>query len=455
MLTESIRFCVISIGKSYLNIRILFVLTALLIASQSSAAVLETRLSNGLTLIVREDHRAPVIVTQLWYRVGSSYEQTGHTGLSHALEHMMFQGTVNVPRGAYSRTIAELGGDDNAFTARHYTAYYSRLGKEHLKQILEFEADRMTGLVIDDENFLREMEVIREERRSRVDGSVHGQFFEQFQRHVYSDPRMQNPPIGWEADLNQLTADDARDWYQRWYHPENCILIINGDVDLIETIGLVEDYFASIPSSETMGELPVGLVLDPLPEFEWTGKTELPYLILAYRTPVITGLNNPKDAVALDILSAILGGGNSSRLTNKLVRGQEIALSASAGYDPFERLQGLFVVAANPPNEIKMPGLEAALLSEIDILKSEQIMASELKRIKTRMIANYVYSQDSMFGVASQIGQLESVGIDWRMVESYTEIVKEITTEDLTRVANLYLIEKNLTIGRLFPEIDK
>ncbi|MFT5505622.1 MAG: zinc protease [Gammaproteobacteria bacterium] len=455
MLTESIRFCVISIGKSCLNIHILFVLTALLLTGQSIAAVLETQLPNGLTLIVREDHRAPVIVTQLWYRVGSSYEQTGRTGLSHALEHMMFQGTENVPRGVYSRTIAELGGDDNAFTARHYTAYYSRLGKEHLKQILEFEADRMTGLVIDDENFLREMEVIREERRSRIDGSVHGRFFEQFQRHVYSDPRMQNPPIGWEADLNQLTSDDARNWYRRWYHPENSILVINGDVDLIDTLGLVEDYFASIPSAEPMEQLPVGPALVPLAEFEWAGKTELPYLILAYRTPVIAGLENPQDAVALDLLSVILGGGNSSRLTNKLVRGQEIALSASAGYDPFERLQGLFVVAANPPDKIQMSGLEAALISEVDILKIEPVAASELQRVKTRIIANYVYSQDSMFGVASQMGQLESIGIDWRMAERYTEMVKKITPDDLKRVANQYLIEKNLTIGRLLPETEE
>jgi len=436
-----------------MNKNLLF-LTTLLLAMPLQAKTVETRLDNGMKIIVHEDHRAPVVTSQVWYRIGSTYEHAGITGVSHVLEHMMFKGTKKRRPGEFSEIIAANGGRENAFTSHDYTAYHQRIASDRLEICLKLEADRMRNVIFLPEEFNKEVEVVKEERRLRVDNKPKSKLFEQFYATAFLNSPQRIPTIGWMGDLDDLKMQDAAEWYKKWYAPNNAALVVVGDVDSDEVIRLAKKYFADIKPS----------VIDPPkthPEIEQNGQrrielygqTASPYVVMGYKTPALLGHEDEKtDIFALDVLSAILDGGSSARISKHMLRGDEIAVEAGTSYDPFDRLAGLFIFAGTPSKGVKPQQLEAAFKAEIKDLQDTLVTEQELERVKAQVIASKVYERDSLFYTGMQIGMLDSMGYDWRILDSYVDDIRAITAEDVQRVANKYFDPNQLTVATLWPE---
>lgn len=419
---------------------------------ESQARVFEHVLDNGLEIFVKEDHRAPVVVSQVWYKVGSSYEHDGITGVSHILEHMMFKGTRNHPSGEFSRIIAENGGSENAFTGQDYTAYFQSLEKARLEISLELEADRMRNLQLTPDEFQKEREVVLEERRMRTDDQPRSKVYEYFMSIAHTNGGYRNPIIGWADDIRNLDVSDLDDWYQLWYAPNNAVLVVAGDVESKAVFKLAEHYFGSLKAADLRAP-------KPRIEVEQVGArrinvrlpAELPYLVMGYKVPVLKTVDSEKDAYALEVLAGILDGGESARLTSRLVRGKQLAVSAGAGYDLFARLRSLFVFEATPSHGYTLENLETALKAEIAELQTKAVQSTELERVKAQVLANKIYQQDSVFYQAMQIGMLETVGLGWRRMDEYVKKIHEVTATDIMRCAQKYLIDAQLTVAYLDP----
>ena len=422
------------------------------LASQVSASVQEYTLDNGIKLIVKEDHRAPVVVSQVWYRVGSSYETEGITGVSHALEHMMFKGTPTLPAGEFSRLIAENGGRENAFTSRDYTAYFQRLEKDRLEISFRLESDRMRNLTLPEDEFLKEIQVIMEERRLRTEDKPQSLTYEQFQAMAYINSSYHSPVIGWMSDLESMTIEDMRAWYKRWYAPNNAIVVVAGDVEPEAVLALAKRYF---------GPLKPETIEPPRPRTEVKQRgtrriqvkapAELPYILMGYKVPSLKGAELEWEPYALEVLAGVLGSGASARLERELVRGREIASDASVGYSLYARLNNLLLLDGTPAPGQTLATLEAALLEQVQRLRDEPVTESELARIKAQVVAESVFEQDSVFYQAMKIGQLETVGLDWRLADEYSQRIRAVTPEQIQAVARKYLVPEQLTVAELDP----
>lgn len=417
------------------------------------AKTVEHQLNNGMKLIIREDHRAPVVVSQVWYRVGSTYEKDGSTGLSHVLEHMMFKGTQNLKPGEFSEIIASNGGSENAFTSRDYTAYFQRIASDRLEICLKLEADRMRNVIFLPEEFNKEVAVVQEERRWRVDNQPKSQLFEQFYATAFLNSPVRTPTIGWMVDLENMQMQDAANWYKQWYAPNNATLVIVGDVDTATTIKLVEKYFGEIkPSDITPPKKRTEIKQKGERRIKMYGQTSTPYVIMGYKAPVLKDLEDKSDAYALDVLNAILDGGNSARVSKKMIRGEEIAVEAGTSYDQFDRLAGLFLFAGTPNKGVAPEKLEQAFKDEITDLQKNPVTTQELERVKAQVIASKVYDRDSMFNLAMQIGMLDSSGYDWSLLDQYVDNIRKVTMDDIQRVAKKYFDPTQLTVATLWPE---
>lgn len=414
----------------------------------------ELTLANGLKVIVREDHRAPVVVSQLWYKVGSSHEPPGQTGISHALEHMMFKGSKNLGPGESSRVLRSLGAEENAFTSRDYTAYYQVLSRDQLPIALEMEAERMHTATLPEDEFIREMEVIKEERRLRVDDNPNSLAYERFLTQAHIASPYSQPVIGWMHDIERLTVNDLRAWYRTHYQPGNAVLIIVGDVTLDEVKPLVERYFAPIPAGAVPEhkrplELPGGAEREITLHLD----VQLPSLLLSFNVPSLSTAENAWEVHALRLLSGVLDSGYSARLASRLERGNSIATSASASYSGFARGDTLFTLSGLPNQalDISLEQLEQAFWAEIDELKSTPPSTTELSRVKTQLIAADVYARDSIAHQATQMGQLESVGLPWQLIEEDQQALENITAQQVSEVAQRYLTRERLTRGQVLP----
>jgi zinc protease len=418
----------------------------------ASGAVHEYQLDNGLKLIVKEDHRAPVVVAQVWYRVGASYETDGITGISHVLEHMMFKGTDTHPPGEFSRIIAANGGQENAFTSQDYTAYFQRLERSRLPVSFELEADRMRKLRLLDEEFKKEINVVMEERRMRTDDKPTALTHEQFMAAAYTASSYRTPTIGWMNDLENLDLADLQAWYQRWYAPNNAIVVVVGDVQPDEVLALAKQYFAPLkPETITQSKPRIEPPQQGRRTLQVEVPAEVPYTILGFKVPVLKTAGDDTEPYALEVLASILDGGDSARLTTELVRGSQIAASAGAGYDLYSRQSDLFLLDGTPSERHSVAELQQALLEQVRRLQEKPVSSEELARVKSRVVASAVYEQDSTFYQAMKIGQLESVGLDWRIADEYVTHIKAVTAEQLQAVASKYLVEKNLTLAELVP----
>jgi zinc protease len=419
----------------------------------ASAAVLERTLDNGLKVLVKRDDRAPIVTSQVWYKVGSSYEYGGVTGVSHVLEHMMFKGTENLAPGEFSRIIAANGGDENAFTGRDYTAYFQTMAADRLAVSFELEAERMRRLTLPEDEFLKEIEVVKEERRLRTDDDPESLTYEQFNAAAYEASPYRIPIIGWASDLDSMQIDDLRAWYRKWYAPNNATLVVVGDVDPEQVFALAQEHFGPLAPEEIGSP-------KPRQEPEQRGEKRLtvkapakePYLIIGYKTPTLGHADEPWVPYALEMLASVLDGGSSSRFSRELVRGERIAASAGASYSAFSRLSGMLLLDGAPATGHSIEELEQALLAQIERLRTEPVADDELARIRSQLIAAKVYEKDSVFYQAMQLGQLETVGLGWELVDEYVDRLSAVTPEQIQAVAQKYLVPDARTVAVLDPQ---
>jgi zinc protease len=416
----------------------------------------EATLDNGLKIVVKEDHRAPVVVSQVWYKVGASDEPDGLTGISHVLEHMMFKGTSVHKNGEFSRIIAENGGRENAFTGSDYTAYFQQLEKSRLAIAFELEADRMRNLVLDDQEFAKELRVVMEERRLRTDDQPEALAYERFMATAYTTHTYKNPIIGWMRDLDKLNVAQLRSWYQRWYVPNNATLVVVGDVNPREVIALARQYFGPVPARK----LERTQVSEEPPQTETrrsriSAPSQVPALFMGYHTPAFSLHPDDWEPYALMVLNGVLDGGGSARFESELVRKQQIAASVSIGYSPTARHPVLFLVSATPSRGRTPAELEAAIRAQIRRIQDEPIASAELARVEAQVAASDVFTRDSVFYQAMQMGTLETVGLNWRMLDQTVERVRSVTAAQVQAVAKKYLTDSNLTVTVLDPQPGK
>lgn len=428
-------------------------------AADDTARTHEFRLDNGLELIVQEDHRAPVAVVQVWYRVGSSYEHDGLTGVSHALEHMMFKRTKSLETGEFSRIVSANGGRENAFTGTDYTAYFQQWSAENVELSFELEAERMQNLVIEDEEFAKEINVVLEERRLRTDDNPQALASETARAAAYQTSPYRYPIIGWAADIQNMTADDLRGWYDRWYGPNNAIVVVVGDVDPEHVHALAKKHFGPLPARDIAPPKPRPEVLQRgLKRVAFrSDKAKVPYLVMSFKAPVLTqavdgATVEPWEIYALDVLAETLDGDASARFERNLVRGRELASELSAYYSSASRLTSLFYCSGVPRDGTTLEALEAAVLEEIDALRKRPPSDEELERIKTQVVADTLFQRDSMEHQALIIGSLRAVGLDWRLKDTYVDAIKAVTPEQVVAVAEKYLTRDALTVTHLLPE---
>lgn len=415
--------------------------------------VQERILNNGLKVLVKEDHRAPIVTSQVWYKVGSSYEIGGLTGISHLLEHMMFKGTEKLAPGEFSRIIAANGGDENAFTGRDYTAYFQTLAADRLPIAFELEAERMRSLALPEEEFLKELEVVKEERRQNTEDDPDSLTYEQFNAVAYESSPYRNPIIGWASDLEGMAVEDLRDWYRQWYAPNNATLVVVGDVDPQAVFALAERHF---------GPLGAERIRPPRPQADAPQRGEKrlrvkapakePYLLMGYKTPVIGHADDDWEPYALEMLASILDGGSSARLSRELVRGSHVAASAGASFSAFNRLPGMLLLDGIPAKGRSIAELEQALQAQIHRLREEPVAETELERIRNQLIAAKVYERDSVFAQARQMGSLETVGLGWELMDQYVDRLSQVTPAQIQAVARKFLTPDNLTLAQLEPQ---
>ncbi len=428
-------------------------LASVLSAPQALANPFETRLTNGLRVIVKEDRRAPTAVHMVWYRAGSMDEKDGTSGVAHALEHLMFKGTKMLATGEFNKRVAEAGGRDNAFTSRDYTAYFQIVPKGALPEMMQLEADRMANLKLDAKEFASEIKVVMEERRLRTDDNPQSLVHEAMNSAMFQAHPYRRPIIGWMDDLEHMTWQDARDWYRAWYAPNNAYVVVVGDVDHREVFRLAQKYYGGLKPHALPERKPQN---EPeqagIRRVSVKAPAKLPYVAMAWKMPKLRDVQKDRDPYALEVLAAVLDGHDASRLSKNLVRGSRIAQSAGAGYDGTLRGEASFVLDGQPAEGKTVAELEAALRAELKRVQDEGVSAEELTRVKTQSIASQVYKRDSLMAQAMEIGGTEAAGQSWRDIDSLLEKLKSVTAEEVQAVARKYFKDDTLTVAVLDPQ---
>jgi zinc protease len=389
----------------------------------------------------------------VWYNVGSGHEYGGITGISHVLEHMMFKGTAKYPAGKFSSIVAENGGQENAFTSYDFTAYYQFLASDRLETAFKLESDRMRNLTLPEDEFLKEVEVVKEERRLRTEDNPTALTDEQFRAVAWLNSPYHNPVIGWMADLDALTIDDLKDWYRQWYAPNNALLVVVGDVNSKEVIRLAEKYFGR-HKPEKISQVKPQLESEQKGERRIVVKApaELPYMTMGYKVPVVNQTDEDWEPYALEVLASLLTGGETSLLQRELVRGEEMLSSVDVSYQAFSRLPQLFVIDAVPADGFDVKQAEVAIEEQIQTLKEKPVTQAELDRIKAGVIASEIYQRDSVQHQAIVIGMLETLGFGWETMEEYAERIGAVTAEQVQAVAKKYLVADQKTVAILDPQ---
>ena len=419
----------------------------------------DTTLANGLRVIVKEDHRSPVVASMIWYKVGSVDEPEGLTGISHALEHMMFKGTERYGPNEFSRIIAENGGRENAFTNTDYTAYFQQLEKSRLPIAFELEADRMQNLKLLEEEFKKEIQVVMEERRLRTDDQPEALVFEKFMSEAYQVHPYHHPVIGWMQDLERLTVADLRDWYRRWYRPNNAAIVVVGDVKPQEVVDLAKKYFGGIPAQPLeRPAMPPEPAQDKPKTATVRAPAQVPYLLMGFHAPALVDDATIKQSKreawepdALQMLSGVLDGGESARFERELVREQKVASRVGSDYDPIGRAPTMIIFNGSPAADRKLADVEQALRAQVERIKKERVSDAELARVKAQVVASDVYRRDSVFGQAMELGRLAMSGLDLRLLDERAKQLSAVTAEQITHVAQKYLGDNNLTVVKLDP----
>jgi zinc protease len=430
----------------------LAVACSLVAASGASAAVLspvtDVTLDNGLRVLVLEDHRNPIVTVQTWYRVGSRNEVPGKTGLAHFLEHLMFKGTPTHGKGQFARIVERNGGQDNAFTSHDVTSYYVDIASDRVDMVLGLEADRMRHLLLDPKEIDAERQVVMEERRTGTEDDPDGYLSEEFLAAAYKAHPYGGPVIGWMEDIARITPADLRAFYDRYYQPNNALLVIVGDVDAGRIVGRVRDVFGRIPR----GPAPPPMRAVEPPQL---GERRVLVRKADARSPIVyIGFHVPNyqsdDGPALELLSTILQDGRASRLYRRLVYERRLALNVGGDYSYLSLDPNLFWFSGTPLPGQTPEALEQGIMDEIERVKSEPVPEEELDRAKNQIEAAFIWRQDSIHSRASTLARFE-LARSWRDSERFVPLIRQVTAEDLQRVASAYFQTERRTVGVLLP----
>src|SRR4051794_10443505 len=421
----------------------------------TSAPPASFTLGNGMQVVVIPDHRTPVVTQMIWYKVGSADETPGKSGLAHFLEHLMFKGTAKHPVGEFSQTVQRIGGEENAFTSTDYTGYYQRVTKDKLGQMMDFEADRMTGLVLKDENVLPERDVVLEEYNMRVANSPEARLNEQIMAALYLNHPYGRPIIGWHQEIEKLDREDALAFYKRFYAPNNATLIIAGDVDAQEIRPLVEKTYGVVPAQPAIPErrlrpqepTPTAARTVTLadPRVEQNGLRR--YYLVPSSTTAAAG-----ESPALDVLAQLMGGGSNSYLYRALVIDKPLAISADAGYQGTALDDTQFTISAAPKPGVEFAAVEQAIDGVIAEVAQNAVRAEDLERVKTQLIAAAIYAQDSQASLARWYGAALTTGLSVDDIRSWPERVRAVTAEQVRAAAQKWLDKKRSVTGYLIKD---
>lgn len=413
-------------------------------------------LANGLTVIVKPDRRAPTAVHMLYVRVGAMDEVDGNTGVAHVLEHMLFKGTPSTRPGEFSRRVAALGGRENAFTTRDNTGYFQQIPANKLEEVMKLEADRFAHNQWPDDEFKRELEVVKEERRMRTEDSPRAQLFEQLSGVVYQASPYRRPVVGWMSDLDAMTPADAREFYRRWYVPANAAVIIAGDVDPAQVRRLVDKYYGSIPARAVPPRKP----RDEPPQngirrMEFKAPADQSYVALAFKVPQLRSFDKTPendDALALTVLAAVLDGYEGARLDRALTQGPDrVADGVDAGNGLWGRGPQLFTLTGVPAAGKTPEQVEAALRDQVARVAREGVTEAELQRVKTRWIAGEIYKLDSVMNQARELGSAWVIGMPIDADDRLMARLREVTADQVKSVAGRYFGDEQLSVGILRP----
>jgi zinc protease len=445
------------VSKAWIFWTVLAATAALATPGRSETAqigtVADLTLGNGLEVVVVPDHRTPVVTHMIWYRVGSADDPPGKSGIAHFLEHLMFKGTKAHPQGQFSEVIAELGGQENAFTGNDYTAYFQRVAKEHLGVMMEFEADRMTGLVLTDANVLPERDVVLEEHNQRVANDPAAQLTEQVQAALYLNHPYGRPVIGWRHEIEALTREDALAFYRRFYTPNNAVVVIAGDVNAEEVGGLARETYGKLARRSELGPRLRPQEPEPVSVRQVTladPRVAQPSLNRSYLVPSFATAR--ADAEALDVLAQILGAGATSRLYRALVIDKGLAADAGAWYQGVALDATRFGVYASPRPGTGLIQLEQALDGVIAELAEHGVTADELARAKTRLIADFVYAQDNQMALARFYGLALTTGSTIEDLRARPELIRAVTADQVREAARRWLDRRRSVTGYLVKD---
>ena len=404
------------------------------------------KLKNGLQIVVREDHRAPVAIVMVWYNIGSADEVGGQTGIAHALEHMMFKGTSKYPAGMFTKILAMIGGELNAFTDYDYTAYYDNVETAQLATIFKLEADRMQNLLLSDQEFAKEINVVKEERRLRTDDVPAELTLERYFAAAHLAMPYQHPVIGWMSDLEQMRVHDLQEWYQRFYAPNNATLVVVGDVTSTAIKQLAQQYFSKIRKQThykrnlqseppSLGKKTVHVAVT----------AKIPTFIFGYKVPSINTTEKIWEPYTLELISCILGADEVGRFAKNLIRGSQIANNININYNLYSRFETQFIFVAIPSKTTTIAKLKSGMLKELKRLQEEPLTNAELEYAKNQLIAQKTFAKDSIFDQAIEVGLLETLGVGWQTSEKYMERISAITPQQIQEVAQRYFQEKAMT----------
>ncbi|MBO6718209.1 MAG: insulinase family protein [Rhizobiaceae bacterium] len=411
-------------------------------------------LDNGLQVVVIPDRRAPVVTHMVWYKVGSADEEPGRSGVAHFLEHLMFKGTERHAAGEFSAVISAIGGSENAFTSQDYTAYYQQVGPESLLTMMEFEADRMRGLILTEEVVAPELDVVIEERRARIDSSPGGLLGEELEATLFQNHPYRMPVIGWMHEIEKLDREQAVAFYDLHYAPNNAILVVAGDVDAGTVRELAERTYGAVPRGPELP--PRERPQEPPQDTDRTvtmtdPRVSVPSLQRAWLVPSYNSAA-PGEAEALDLLAEILGGGVRSRLYQQLVVKTGIAASAGAGYRASALDDTSFSVYGAPRGEADLAAVEAAIEAQVALIANEGVTDDELRRAKDRFVRSMIFARDSQTGMARIYGALLATGSTVEDIEGWPDRVRAVTADDVRDAARRYLAARAHVTGYLLPQ---
>jgi zinc protease len=412
-------------------------------------------LANGLEVVVIPDHRTPVVTQMIWYKVGSADETPGKSGLAHFLEHLMFKGTAKHPAGEFSQTVLRIGGNENAFTSADYTGYFQRVPREQLGSMMEFEADRMTGLVLRDENVLPERDVVLEEFNMRVANNPEARLTEQIMAALYLNHPYGRPVIGWHQEIEKLDREDALAFYKRFYAPNNAILVIAGDVDADEVRPMAERTFGPVAPQPA---IPVRRIRpqEPEPAAPRTvtlsdPRVEQPGLRRYYLVPSAATAAAGESA-ALDVLAQLMGGGSNSYLYRRLVIDRPLAVNASAAYQGTSLDATQFVISASPRPGVTFAQIEQVIDDVIADIQENGIRSEDLERVKTQLIAETVYAQDNQATLARWYGGAMTTGLRIEDIRNWPERIRAVTAEQVRGVVQKWFDKNRSVTGYLIKD---